>query len=72
MTVSKQQTLWFKCLCEHWKNINEKALCKFNISVNCGVQIAVGLMIFQQIGGINGVGFYASQTFVAAGKLHNS
>ncbi|KAK1402128.1 hypothetical protein POM88_001733 [Heracleum sosnowskyi] len=31
------------------------------------VTIAVGLMIFQQIGGINGVGFYASQTFVAAG-----
>lgn len=31
------------------------------------VTIAVGLMVFQQIGGINGVGFYASQTFVAAG-----
>ncbi|KAL1807357.1 hypothetical protein ACET3Z_024347 [Daucus carota] len=31
------------------------------------VTIAVGLMVFQQIGGINGVGFYASETFVAAG-----
>lgn len=28
---------------------------------------AVGLMIFQQFGGINGISFYASQTFVAAG-----
>ncbi|KAK1385135.1 hypothetical protein POM88_022870 [Heracleum sosnowskyi] len=45
----------------------EKVLWKFNLSVDCGVQIAVGLMIFQHIGGINGVGFYASQTFVAAG-----
>ena len=32
------------------------------------VQIAVGLMLFQQIGGINGISFYASQTFVAAGE----
>ncbi|KAK3039035.1 hypothetical protein RJ639_027520 [Escallonia herrerae] len=31
------------------------------------VIIALGLMIFQQLGGINGVGFYASQTFAAAG-----
>ena len=44
-------------------------LCKFSIPIDCGVQIAVGLMVFQQIGGINGVGFYASETFVAAGKL---
>ncbi|KAL9670455.1 hypothetical protein QQ045_008007 [Rhodiola kirilowii] len=27
----------------------------------------VGLMIFQQFGGINGIGFYASETFVSAG-----
>ncbi|CAL5415851.1 unnamed protein product [Camellia sinensis] len=31
------------------------------------VIIGVGLMVFQQFGGINGVGFYVSQTFVAAG-----
>ncbi|KAM7488237.1 hypothetical protein LguiB_025721 [Lonicera macranthoides] len=31
------------------------------------VIIAVGLMAFQQLGGINGVGFYVSETFVAAG-----
>ncbi|XP_073028290.1 sugar transporter ERD6-like 16 [Primulina eburnea] len=31
------------------------------------VIIGVGLMIFQQFGGINGIGFYASETFVAAG-----
>ncbi|KAK9017952.1 hypothetical protein V6N11_000946 [Hibiscus sabdariffa] len=29
--------------------------------------IGVGLMMFQQFGGINGVGFYASQTFTSAG-----
>ncbi|KAL8128608.1 hypothetical protein V2J09_017763 [Rumex salicifolius] len=31
------------------------------------VMIGVGLMIFQQFGGINGVGFYVSETFVEAG-----
>ncbi|GMP76820.1 hypothetical protein CsSME_00033333 [Camellia sinensis var. sinensis] len=31
------------------------------------VIIGVGLMVFQQFGGINGIGFYVSQTFVAAG-----
>ncbi|KAL7178042.1 hypothetical protein ACSBR2_031243 [Camellia fascicularis] len=31
------------------------------------VIIGVGLMVFQQFGGVNGIGFYASQTFVAAG-----
>lgn len=35
------------------------------------VIIAVGLMIFQQFGGINGISFYASQTFVAAGTTGN-
>lgn len=32
------------------------------------VQVGVGLMVFQQIGGINGVGFYASEIFVSAGR----
>ncbi|MQL68955.1 hypothetical protein Taro_001246 [Colocasia esculenta] len=31
------------------------------------VVVAVGLMAFQQLGGINGIGFYASQIFVSAG-----
>ncbi|XP_059632633.1 sugar transporter ERD6-like 16 isoform X2 [Cornus florida] len=31
------------------------------------VIIGVGLMVFQQFGGINGIGFYVSETFVAAG-----
>ncbi|KAI5654067.1 hypothetical protein M9H77_31254 [Catharanthus roseus] len=31
------------------------------------VIIAVGLMVFQQFGGINGIGFYASETFATAG-----
>ncbi|XP_022958836.1 sugar transporter ERD6-like 16 [Cucurbita moschata] len=31
------------------------------------VIIGVGLMIFQQFGGINGIGFYASETFALAG-----
>ncbi|KAL6970335.1 hypothetical protein U1Q18_030033 [Sarracenia purpurea var. burkii] len=31
------------------------------------VIIGVGLMVFQQFGGINGINFYASETFVAAG-----
>ncbi|KAL5701519.1 hypothetical protein ACHQM5_026845 [Ranunculus cassubicifolius] len=31
------------------------------------VVIGVGLMVFQQFGGINGIGFYASDTFVLAG-----
>ncbi|KAL5541764.1 hypothetical protein UlMin_009474 [Ulmus minor] len=31
------------------------------------VIIGVGLMVFQQFGGINGIGFYASQTFEDAG-----
>ncbi|XAR57147.1 hypothetical protein NMG60_11025185 [Bertholletia excelsa] len=31
------------------------------------VIIGVGLMVFQQFGGINGIGFYASQTFTDAG-----
>jgi len=25
-------------------------------------------MVFQQFGGINGIGFYASETFASAGK----
>ncbi|CAM0873562.1 unnamed protein product [Alopecurus aequalis] len=31
------------------------------------VTVGVGLMIFQQLGGINGVGFYASSIFTSAG-----
>ncbi|XWS46747.1 hypothetical protein CRYUN_Cryun14cG0094600 [Craigia yunnanensis] len=31
------------------------------------VIIGVGLMMFQQFGGVNGVGFYASETFTSAG-----
>ncbi|KAG6518101.1 hypothetical protein ZIOFF_021503 [Zingiber officinale] len=31
------------------------------------VIVGVGLMVFQQIGGINGIGFYASEIFVSAG-----
>lgn len=31
------------------------------------VIIGIGLMIFQQFGGINGISFYASETFAAAG-----
>ncbi|KAK1278119.1 Sugar transporter ERD6-like 16 [Acorus gramineus] len=31
------------------------------------IQIGVGLMVFQQFGGINGVVFYASELFVSAG-----
>ncbi|PKI47956.1 hypothetical protein CRG98_031620 [Punica granatum] len=31
------------------------------------VTIGVGLMVFQQFGGVNGIGFYASQTFASAG-----
>ncbi|KAF4358846.1 hypothetical protein F8388_013650 [Cannabis sativa] len=33
------------------------------------VTIGVGLMIFQQFGGINGIGFYVSETFTEAGKV---
>ena len=32
------------------------------------MQIGVGLMVFQQATGINGIGFYTAETFVAAGK----
>ncbi|KAL1832515.1 hypothetical protein ACET3Z_002166 [Daucus carota] len=35
-------------------------------------QIAVGLMIFQQFGGINGISFYASDIFVESGLTGNS
>ncbi|CAN1284044.1 Sugar transporter ERD6-like 16 [Linum perenne] len=31
------------------------------------IQIGVALMVFQQFGGINGIGFYASETFASAG-----
>lgn len=31
-------------------------------------QVGVGLMVFQQLGGINGVGFYASYIFSSAGN----
>lgn len=31
------------------------------------VIVGVGLMVFQQIGGINGIGFYGSELFVSAG-----
>ncbi|KAA8527512.1 hypothetical protein F0562_034773 [Nyssa sinensis] len=34
------------------------------------VIIGVGLMVFQQFGGINGIGFYVSETFVAAGSYN--
>lgn len=30
-------------------------------------QVGVGLMVFQQSGGINGIAFYASEIFVSAG-----
>jgi hypothetical protein len=33
----------------------------------CG-QVGVGLMAFQQLGGVNGILFYASEVFVSAGK----
>ncbi|CAI9765899.1 unnamed protein product [Fraxinus pennsylvanica] len=39
----------------------------FNGKYTRAVIIGVGLMVFQQFGGINGIGFYASETFVAAG-----
>ncbi|CAA2993754.1 sugar transporter ERD6-like 16 [Olea europaea subsp. europaea] len=39
----------------------------FNRKYTSAVIIGVGLMVFQQFGGINGIGFYASETFVAAG-----
>ena len=32
------------------------------------LQIGVALMVFQQFGGINGISFYASETFSSAGK----
>ncbi|TYI92334.1 hypothetical protein E1A91_D02G062200v1 [Gossypium mustelinum] len=32
------------------------------------VMIGVALMVFQQFGGINGISFYASETFASAGK----
>lgn len=31
-------------------------------------QVGVGLMVFQQFGGVNAVFFYASAIFVSAGK----
>ncbi|TYK16107.1 sugar transporter ERD6-like 16 isoform X1 [Cucumis melo var. makuwa] len=33
------------------------------------LMIGVGLMMFQQFGGINGIGFFASETFASAGIL---
>eukprot|EP00268_Persea_americana_P010773 TRINITY_DN14401_c0_g1_i3.p1 TRINITY_DN14401_c0_g1~~TRINITY_DN14401_c0_g1_i3.p1 ORF type:complete len:155 (-),score=16.96 TRINITY_DN14401_c0_g1_i3:217-681(-) len=33
------------------------------------LMVGVGLVIIQQFGGINGVGFYASETFVSAGPV---
>jgi len=30
-------------------------------------QVGVGLMVFQQLSGCNGIGFYASQIFIYAG-----
>jgi hypothetical protein len=38
----------------------------YNLCVSYA-QVGVGLMIFQQLGGINGVGFYASSIFTSAG-----
>lgn len=35
-------------------------------------QIGVGLMACQQSVGINGIGFYTAETFVAAGKWQES
>ncbi|XP_071723819.1 LOW QUALITY PROTEIN: sugar transporter ERD6-like 16 [Rutidosis leptorrhynchoides] len=39
----------------------------FNTKYIRSLIIGVALMVFQQFGGINGIGFYASETFVAAG-----
>ncbi|KAH6755508.1 Major facilitator superfamily protein [Perilla frutescens var. hirtella] len=39
----------------------------FNTKYIRPVIVGVGLMVFQQFGGINGIGFYSSETFVAAG-----
>lgn len=44
-------------------------LLKFNSSTFFSSQIGVGLMVFQQFVGINGIGFYASQTFESAGNV---
>ncbi|WOL06761.1 sugar transporter ERD6-like 16 [Canna indica] len=39
----------------------------FQIKYIRSLIVGVGLMVFQQIGGINGIGFYASEIFVSAG-----
>ncbi|KAI3469466.1 hypothetical protein Pfo_026129 [Paulownia fortunei] len=39
----------------------------FDVKYMRPVIVGVGLMVFQQFGGINGIGFYSSETFVAAG-----
>ncbi|XP_068661174.1 sugar transporter ERD6-like 16 [Aristolochia californica] len=44
-----------------------KILDLFNRRYARSVIVGVGLMIFQQFGGINGILFYASETFVSAG-----
>lgn len=55
-----------------------RALSPINISIllitltNCNAlleQIAFGLMVFQQFGGINGICFYTSSIFEQAGKI---
>ena len=49
-------------ICFSWTLIvNWYILCQFD-------QIGVGLMVFQQFGGINGVCFYVSNIFESAGK----
>ncbi|XP_034221648.1 sugar transporter ERD6-like 16 isoform X2 [Prunus dulcis] len=45
----------------------DKLLDLFKSEHISSVIIGVGLMVFQQFGGINGIGFYASQTFEEAG-----
>ena len=46
-------------------------ICLFKLTVPkiSFVQIGVGLMVFQQFIGINGISFYASETFAEAGNL---
>jgi SP family facilitated glucose transporter-like MFS transporter 8 len=41
----------------------------FNRAYIRPVIVGVGLMVFQQFVGINGILFYASETFVSAGKV---
>ena len=61
-----------QCATEHLKNsaVLHRFCCFSKVGLHA--QAGVGLMALQQLGGVNGILFYASEVFVSAGNDMNN